>query len=186
MTSSASVEGHETLRLFFGIPLPDGAVDTVARWQLETFGGARGVRIVPPEHLHLTLAFLGSRPTAELDALRQALRKAAVGLPAPVLAPRRYRETERVGMLVLDDEDGRAGLLQERLVHELETLDVYRREPRPWLPHLTVARFRARPRLKPALPALGPIGPSDAALYHSVLRPAGAQYDILEAVALGG
>jgi hypothetical protein len=28
--------------------------------------------------------------------------------------------------------------------------------------------------------------PSEAALYHSVLRPDGAQYEVLEAVALGG
>ena len=29
-------------------------------------------------------------------------------------------------------------------------LGVYRREARPWLPHLTVLRFRERPRLRPA------------------------------------
>jgi len=30
------------------------------------------------------------------------------------------------------------------------------------------------------------VRPSDAALYHSVLRPTGAQYEVLERVALGG
>ena len=38
------------------------------------------------------------------------------------------------------------GDLQERL----ERLGVYRREGRPWLPHLTVARWRERPRLRPS------------------------------------
>jgi hypothetical protein len=49
-----------------------------------------------------------------------------------------------------------------------------------------VLRFRERPRLRPALPDLGAVGPSEVALYHSVLRPTGAQYEIRESVALGG
>jgi 2'-5' RNA ligase len=75
--------------------------------------------------------------------------------------------------------------LQERLVIRLEQLGVYTRERRQWLPHLTLARFRSRPRLRPALPPADPFSPSDAALYQSVLRPTGARYDILEAVPLG-
>ena len=63
---------------------------------------------------------------------------------------------------------------------------MYRREQRPWLPHVTVLRFHDRPRLDPPLPDLGAVGPSEAAVYHSVLRPTGAQYEALEAVALGG
>jgi 2'-5' RNA ligase len=102
----------------------------------------------------------------------------------PVLSVRRYRETERVAMLVLDDEGGSAGRLQARLSALLEQLGAYRPERRPWLAHVTVARFRERPRLRPALPLLEPFSPSDAALYHSVLRPDGAQYSILEAVSL--
>jgi hypothetical protein len=40
--------------------------------------------------------------------------------------------------------------------------------------------------LHPELPALGQISPSEAAVYHSVLRRDGAQYDVLRSVALGG
>jgi hypothetical protein len=36
------------------------------------------------------------------------------------------------------------------------------------------------------VPELGAFGPSDAAVYHSALRPDGAQYTVLESVALGG
>ena len=73
-----------------------------------------------------------------------------------------------------------------RLMLGLEELGVYRREFRSWLPHVTVARFRKPPRLRPPLPDLGTFSPSEAALYHSVLRPSGTQYDVLESVALGG
>ena len=67
-----------------------------------------------------------------------------------------------------------------------EALGVYRREARPWLSHVTVLRFRRAPRLRPSLPELGAFSPSGAAVYHSVLRPGGAQYDVLHFVALGG
>jgi hypothetical protein len=59
-------------------------------------------------------------------------------------------------------------------------------EKRPWLAHVTVVRFKERPRLKPPLSGLGEISPSDAAAYHSVLRSGGAQYFVVESFALGG
>jgi len=186
VNSPGSVEGSEHLRLFFGLPLPADAIDILVRWQRKAFAEARGVRVVPPEHLHVTLAFLGDRPREELPELRQALHEAAAGLERPVLAPARYRETVRVAMVVLEDEGCRAAALQGRLSERLERLGAHRPERRPWLAHVTVARFRERPRLAPPVPELGRVSPSEAALYHSVLRPSGAQYTIVEAVALGG
>lgn len=89
-------------------------------------------------------------------------------------------------MLVLDDRDGRAGALAADLHGRLEALGGFRREGRPWLPHVSVLRFRSRPRLRPPLPGLEPFAPSDAAVYLSRLRPSGAQYEVLETFALGG
>jgi 2'-5' RNA ligase len=186
VSSPATVERRDQLRLFFGLPLPDDAAETLARWGASVFAGCRGVRVVPSEHLHVTLAFLGSRPAQEVPLLTRALHEAAEGVGRPVLVPLRYRETERVAMLVFSDEEQRAELLQARLSKRLARLGAYRPEKRPWLAHVTVARFARRPRLAPTLPQLGPISPSDAALYHSLLRPSGAQYQIVEAVALGG
>lgn len=176
---------EERLRLFFGLPVPAEPARAVVAWQRAALRSASGVRVVPPAMLHVTLAFLGSRPATDLDALREALREAAYGSPRPALRPLRYRETERVAMLVCDDEEGRAAALQDRLATRLEAIGVYERERRPWLAHLTVARFRSRPRLRPALTGLEPFSPPTAALYVSVLRPAGAQYEIIDAVELG-
>jgi 2'-5' RNA ligase len=89
-------------------------------------------------------------------------------------------------MLVLDDEQGRATRIAEDAHARLEGLGVYELEARKWLPHLTVARFRERPRLEPSIPDLGPVTMSDAAVYMSRLRPDGAQYEVLESVPLGG
>ncbi len=137
-------------------------------------------------NLHATLAFLGSRPATEVPAIAGALRDAAAGAGEIVFTPRRYRETRSVGMLVFDDRTGEGGSLAERLFERLERLGVYEREQRPWLPHVTVLRFRERPRLRPPLPELGTFAPSDAAVYISVLRRSGAEYAVLESVALGG
>ena len=89
-------------------------------------------------------------------------------------------------MLTFDDEGERAGFLAHDLHARLEALGVYERERRKWLPHVTVLRFRERPRLRPELPALESFAPSDAAAYLSRLRPGGAQYEVLESMALGG
>jgi 2'-5' RNA ligase len=119
-----------------------------------------------------------------------ALRDAAGGASGLRFTLRGYRETRSVGMLTFDDDAGRGAELAKRLFDGLEALGVYRREARQWLPHVTVLRFqrdrgfRERPRLHPALPELGEVVPSDAAVFISRLRPGGAQYDVLEAVAL--
>ena len=89
-------------------------------------------------------------------------------------------------MLTFDDELGRGASLAEHLGGSLETLGLYRREDRPWLPHVTVLRFRERPHLRPLLPELGEVVPSDAAVFISRLRRDGAQYLVYEAVPLGG
>jgi RNA 2',3'-cyclic 3'-phosphodiesterase len=179
---SSSVEGRERARLFCALRLPDNALDVLCAWQAEQLSG----RVVVREHLHITLAFLGHRPLEELDSILAATRDAAAGARPLQLEPIRYRETRSVGMLVLADEDGAATALAGDLHGRLEGLGVYERENRPWLPHLTVLRFRQRPRLRPSLPEVGPFSPSDAAVYHSVLRSSGAQYFVVESYALGG
>ena len=142
--------GDERIRLFLALRLPADVLAAVEQWQHERLAGARVVR---REHLHVTLAFLGHRPAGELAPILGALRDAAAEVGEIRLTPVRYRETRSVGMLVLEDDTGRAGLLAADLQQRLERLGVYRREGRPWLPHLTVARWRERPRLRLEPPA---------------------------------
>jgi 2'-5' RNA ligase len=183
VTSTASVGGREFLRLFVALRLPEPTVDHLVDWQARELSGGR---VLGREHLHVTLAFLGRRPRAELEAIADALEQAAAAAALPRLHVRGYRETRSVGMLVLEDEDAHATALAVDLHERLERLGVYERERRPWLAHVTILRFRTRPRLRPALPDLGAVSPSEAAVYSSLLRPTGAQYEILESVPLGG
>jgi 2'-5' RNA ligase len=181
VSEAATVEGDERLRLFLALELPDVVADALAAWGREHL--VRGRRI---ERLHVTLAFLGSRPRSELDGIVGALHSAAAAAAPFTLAPARYRETRSVGMLVLDDASGEAAHLAERLHERLEEIGCYQREARPWLPHVTVVRFRERPRLAPPLPDIPPFAPSGAAAFLSRLHPSGARYEVLESVSLGG
>ena len=183
MSVPASVSSDERLRLFLALRVPEDVLAEIERWQC---GELPGVRLVQREHLHVTLAFLGHRPVGELDAIVDALRRASAEPGEIRLTPARYRETRSVGMLVLEDERGSAAALADDLQERLVALGVYERERRRWLPHMTVVRFRKRPRLQPAPPALEPFVPSDAAAYLSRLRPGGAQYEVLESVEVGG
>jgi 2'-5' RNA ligase len=183
VTLGGSLAGRERARLFCGLRLYDETLDALCRWQ---DAHIRRGRRVSREQLHVTLAFLGHRPVAELDSILAALRESAAVAGPIHLVPERYRETRSVGMLVLSDIGGAATRLAEDLQRRLERLAVYEREGRPWLPHLTVVRFRDRPRLSPPLPDLGELSPSDAAAYLSRLRPTGAEYFVVESFALGG
>ena len=182
MPARGSVEGDERIRLFCGLRLPDDALDALERWQQTLEAGRR----VGRDNLHLTLAFLGHRPRADAELVARELRGACAAAAPIQLTPRGYRETRSVGMLVLDDADGHATALAADLHGRLARLGVYEPEARPWLPHVTVLRFRERPRLRPALPELGRFAPSDAAVFLSRLSPHGARYEVLDAVPLGG
>ena len=85
-------------------------------------------------------------------------------------------------MLVFGQDDG-----AQRLALGLQRDLLGRVERETWLPHVTVLRFRERPRLRPhAARSSAPVVTSEAAAYLSVLRPTGAEYVVLESVLLGG
>lgn len=181
MSAAATVEKDERLRIFLALELPVDVVGAVVTWGKLHLARGRSV-----ESFHVTLAFLGSRPKGELDGIVGALRDVAADTAPFLLAPLRYRETRSVAMLVLEDPSGGARRMAERLHARLEELGCYRREARPWLPHVTVLRFRERPRLSPPLPDIAAFAPSGAAALLSRLSPSGARYEVVESCSLGG
>lgn len=187
MTSAGSVAGDAPLRLFLALRLRDDDLDRLVAWRASALRGceaAEGCRLVPRDDLHVTLAFLGARPARELDGIVAALRTACAGAGPIALAPARWRTTRSVGMLVLDDAGGRAAALAGRLHAALAALGGYRPEARPWTAHLTLCRFRTRPRLQVSGLPGGTCVPSDAAAYLSRLHPSGARYEVLERVSI--
>ena len=180
MTARATVDGDERIRLFLALDVPDRASAELRRWASRHLAGGRVL-----ESFHVTLAFLGGQPRSVVEPVTALLRREAAAAELFELEVVRYRETRSVGMLVLDDRTGSATDLADRVQRGLERLGVYERERRPWLPHLTVLRFRERPRLDPPLPAISAFAPSEAAALLSRLHPSGARYEVLESCPLG-
>lgn len=179
MTAAATVAGDDRLRVFLALELPDDAAAQLLHWGKRHLERGR-----PVDTFHVTLAFLGSQPRAALEPVVGVLRREARATAPFVLEPVRYRETRSVGMLVLADPSGVATSLATRIQSGLEDIGVYERERTPWLPHVTVVRFRERPRLDPSLAGLGPFAPSGAAALLSRLHRSGARYEVVESCSL--
>jgi 2'-5' RNA ligase len=180
--------GDDRFRLFCALQLPGETVDELSAWQRRNLLDGR---LVPPENLHVTLAFLGSRPAEEVPAIMSELRAAAATAAPIELLAGRYRETRSVGMIVLEDVGGAAAAFAGELAERLERLGSYRREGRPWLPHVTVLRFRERAGLVPEPANIRSINVVRSALYRSLPGPgspeySGPTYDALDTAALGG
>jgi RNA 2',3'-cyclic 3'-phosphodiesterase len=175
-----------TARLFVALELPASARERIVAWQGRAFGGhGRAVRLVAPPSLHVTLAFLGHHPEGALEAIRDAALSSLGGLRAPVLAPVGVvgvpPRRPRLWALDLADRDGRAAEVQAAVADPLAAGGWYRPEKRPFWPHVTVARLRARerpPRVA-AEPPAGSFTASEVVLYRSRLSRAGADYEAL-------
>lgn len=133
-----------------------------------------GAKPVAAESLHVTLHFIGAFARARLPALVASL--AAVPVARTVLRPA-GAEVWRGGIAVLRIEDDAAladlhGRVGDELTHAGIALD-----PRPFAPHVTLARKAARAEPPAAPPALR-WRARDFALVESV--PGGvARYEVL-------
>jgi 2'-5' RNA ligase len=176
-------------RLFVAYRLPDVVAEAIAAWQRQHIAGRDGVRPTSASQLHVTMVFLGSQPVEGLGAIADTVRRSLAAARRPVFRMWRYHETARVGMLDLREEPapgdhtaGRAGESTGGLMREFQAAGVYRPMFRDWRPHVTVARFRTPPQLRPDPPSLGSFSPTDVVLYESVLSPSGSTYRAIETV----
>jgi len=170
------------VRLFVALELP-----TIAREALGSLDIDETTwRVLKPETLHITLAFLGESPHAEQIT---PLITAHAGEPAPHLTLRRLLLLPPRKARVLTAELEAQGLseLQAGISGELEQAGVYTPEKRPFRPHVTVARLRpqtrAPRRADTHLEALSFHGTA-ITLYASRLHPRGARYEALATVPL--
>jgi len=190
--AKSEVEGvpESRLRLFCALDPPEPVVNAITSWQRGQEGVSERLRPVRPDSLHMTVAFLGDQPEAEVDAIAGVVEGIEPRpIPArlrvePVPVPRR-----RPRLFALEAESPAAEQLAGELGDELTALGVFRRPKRPFWPHLTV--FRVRGRAEAGRPAgrLDPLPGGDGhafgfvrlALYRSELRPEGSKYSRLAA-----
>ena len=183
--------GSPRARLFLALDLPAEQRARIAAWRDEAIAGRDELRPVREEYLHATLVFLGYRPEKAIEEIARVAFEAAGALRAPSLAPAGIeavpRRRPRLFALALEDEGGRAAALQTAAEAALADAGHHRPEKRPWWPHVTLARVKARARAEPLEappPPAGSFAAPDVVLYRSLLRPEGARYEALERVRL--
>jgi RNA 2',3'-cyclic 3'-phosphodiesterase len=183
-------------RLFVALDLPRGIRDGIVAWQRSELT-EEALRVVGPENLHITLAFLGYLPEKAIGSVAEVVN--AVASPAPPIqfAPDPIgRPKGRPRLFALDAKSEASVALQADLERGLIERRLYRPEKRPFWPHVTVARVRPEKRGSKRVARIeSPPGPLPEALcepfksvrctlYRSTLRPQGAEYAPLAQVAL--
>lgn len=191
-------KGPRRIRLFVALDLPAQVRAGIDAWGERALADP-ALRRVPPESLHVTLAFLGHRPEAEVEPIAAAM--AASVAPAPGIelldpVPRPARGRARLYALPARSEGAEA--LQAGLRKALVAAGLYEAEERPFWPHVTLARVRAqergsrRPRVVSKPPRSLPADLSEPflgvrmTLYRSELQPMGARYVPMAQVELPG
>lgn len=185
-------------RLFVALDLPNDLREEIVSWGREALVDP-ALRPVAPESLHVTLAFLGSRPEEEIEAIAAVVRE-RVG-PAPwveLLDPEPRPPRGRARLYALPALSPGTEALQAGVAEGLAAEGFYEPEKRPFWPHVTVARVRPegrgsrRPAVVSSPPGQVPGSLSEAricrrmTLYRSVLQPTGARYVPLAQVQLPG
>lgn len=136
------------VRTFIAVRVPATEPLVEALEQLQTMGAA--LRAVAVENLHLTLRFLGSVEERRLGELEAMIRRAVQGLgpmEVELAGVGAFPSPTRPNVIWAGVQGRDVGVLQN-LAQRLEKSVVemgFEPESRPWLPHLTLARVKARP-----------------------------------------
>jgi 2'-5' RNA ligase len=171
-------------RLFLAVEVAEDDRQVLHAWASEVVGADRGMRVVGPEQMHLTLAFLGHRGLDEIDPLAE-LVAGWEGTAAPALrtagalwlSPR----SPHVLTVSVDDVSGALGAVHAGVWDALEDLG-HERERRTYRPHLTVARVRhgwTAPRGALAPAPERPLTATGLTLFRSWLGGGPARYEAL-------
>jgi 2'-5' RNA ligase len=171
------------LRLFVALDLPEPARAALVAFRAAAADPAIW-RPVADEALHLTLAFLGHRPEADVEAVAAVLRDAPATAPRLTLGRALGLPLKRPRVLTaaIVDHDGTLAELQEWVSDKLAARGLYVPEERAFRPHATVARLRPDAKVAGAkMPGPAPVSFYGEALtlYESRLRRGGARYEPL-------
>ena len=180
---------HSVPRLFVAVDLPE----TVRLSLSDLAFGLPGAKWLPPEQLHVTLAFIGEVDGGRARDVREALRSvraAPFELSLLGLGHFPHRGEPRVAWAGLRASE-RLSHLHRAVVRQVESTGL-ELEHRKFHPHVTLARLRGTPphRLADWLAMNGAFQTGSfevtaLILYSSVLGSSGATHQIEEAYPFG-
>jgi 2'-5' RNA ligase len=183
-------------RLFVALDLPEDLRDGIVAWGRRELADP-ALRVVPPQSLHITLAFLGYVPEKEIGRLGEIVGALEAEAPTIELGDPVAKPNARRGRLfALPAASPGAVELQAELQEMLVAARLYEAEKRKFWPHITVARVKPegkgskRPRQVQRQPGALPqalMQPTRCVrvrLYRSELKPSGAEYVPLAQVKL--
>ena len=198
MNADSRDEGASSLRLFCAIELPvevrARALEHIARLRERLPDARAGWERA--EKLHLTLKFFGDVAPPRAQALAQALERAAHSVApfalhiagAGAFPP---HGDPRVLWLGVRDDSGNLALLHQHLEAECAAAG-FKREERPFRPHLTIARLRQRTNARALAELHRELGfapmqltVNELVLIRSELGPKGSCYTALAHHGLG-
>jgi len=171
-------------RLFVGIPVTDGVRDALRR-HLAVVGELPG-RAVPPANWHLTLRFLGATDAERHRRMVDEMRRiTAAPFDLTFTALGAFPRAGRAKVLWIGIGEGADEL--RALASSVEAAAVragFASEPKPFSPHLTLARLRTPEDVRPLVEAAPPFDRRmhvDAfILFRSHLGGAAPRYEPLE------
>jgi len=174
------------------LELPARVRTRLVEWRSAAIGDRDDLRLVAADSLHVTLAFLGSRPAGEAEQIAAAAAEAASDTDAPRLqatgvtgVPKRR---PRLFAVELADPAGACATLQAAVAGALEAGGYYTPEQRKFWPHVTIARVvRGTRSVAPIRPPLAadPFSAREVTLYRSHLGGGPARYEALGRWRLG-
>lgn len=184
---ASSADGDAAWRCFVAVSLADPARGAVAEYLAGLRATVAGVGWTRPEQLHLTLKFLGAVAPARIPALEARLAETLGAIPtatAEVAGVGAFPNLARPQVLWVGVRAPSVAALADA-VEASCAAEGFARETRPFRPHVTLGRVRARARhATPELAVLARDGDRGfgtsplraVTLFRSVLGAGGARH----------
>jgi 2'-5' RNA ligase len=179
------------MRLFVGIPLAAAVVNELSAVSLRLRSIGDGLRWPAPESWHITLQFLGD--TGRDQYVCAAARLRELRLPPVLIRLEGLGFFDRTGILYTGVKVSPELLLLHERVGAAMALCGFVRETRPFRPHITLARSKAKGERDVLRKLRSEIGKprkftefvaAEFLLYESFLGPAGSRYEVRERFSL--
>jgi len=185
----------ETIRAFIAVDIGDAVREQLSKLQRQLRHAHADIKWMKPENIHLTLAFLGETSIDLIRPLETALEQMLEGQKAfevHVEGTGTFGKPKHPRVVWTGLEESPAlTALQKTTVKALEAAEIELDE-KPFAPHLTIGRIKSPKHVdalyeeleKEKTTPFEKIDITEVQLIRSVLKPYGAEYRVLQRVAL--